>query len=153
MQTNYASNDAFHSTASGPEKDALSLFRRLDELTPTEVIESEDELRDGAGICANLNAGWAGQTAEDLEAEYLGEIDSALNWARDPATWEGAHISDVPEGLEWAGRYPQIDAEGDIIGIYEADAGDDEYLLCDWRDGKPVVSETGSDAVIHRSDL
>ena len=81
MNTNYSNRETFLRTASGSEKDALANFERLDDLTPTQIAERENDLRTGCAINARINDGYAGSSAAELEAEGNELIDQAIQWA------------------------------------------------------------------------
>lgn len=81
MPTSYKSYKAFMKTASGSEKDAYNLFCSMDDMTGSEVLEREDDLRAGAHIHAAINKGHAGMTEDELLAEALEDIDDAVTCA------------------------------------------------------------------------
>jgi len=83
VKTSYRSYEAFLRTASGLEKDALDLFRRLDGLTSSEILERESDLRHGAEIHALINAQAFDRDAEDLLSVYNRDIDAALEHAKE----------------------------------------------------------------------
>lgn len=52
-----------------------------------------------------------------------------------------------------SGYYPVIDRDGTITGWYGADEGDENYVLCNFTNGKIARLGSGSDAVIERENL
>lgn len=77
--------------------------------------------------------------------------DYSHEFSRKQAVGENVKILD---GITIDQFYPVIDEKCLIIGWYGADEGDDDYVLCDVKNGKIVsVGDGCSDAVIMRDDI
>lgn len=78
-------------------------------------------------------------------------MDYSNETARENAV--GQNIS-ILDGVEIHQFYPIIDADCSITGWYGADENNDNYVLCDVREGKiDSVGEGCCDAVIAREDV
>jgi hypothetical protein len=99
-------------------------------VTLTDYADPNRPTQTQMGIATACNYCDDGQLAHDLRGACI-----------------GLHVTEIPDGIDWAGHWPVIDREGRVLRISEGEPGEE---LCDWDAdaGAPVHVGDGSDALL-----